>query len=204
MVRASTISSPTPLKSRGGGGDSEIITTDGVVLSRVAIGQYVGTGTSRKVDLVIPFKPKLVFLYSNYYGSSSTWNYLYEVSPDDLVTRKSATDYSFDDKINYHTANYSFSAFADSYYLTGVYMDSVMGIINISSYSPSGFSRVTMHVYALAKMEYQEQSNTCSLSVVEHQLTTSNSNVSNKVVAKTTYAMAYNLRGMKYYWIALG
>ena len=197
---------PYASKIAGGGGDSEIITTDGVALSRVASGQYVGTGTSRKVDLVIPFKPKVVFLYSNYYGSdsTSTWKYLYEVGADGTVTRTSASGYNFDDKINYHTENYSFESYADSYYLTGIYVDSAMGIINVSSYSPPGFSRVTMDVYTLAKMEYEKQSNTCSLSVIDHQLTSSTTNVSGKVLAQSTYAMAYNESGIKYYWIALG
>ena len=174
------------------------------MLSRVASGQYVGTGTSKKVDLVIPFKPKVIFLYSNYYGSDSTWHYLYEVGADGTVTRTNASGYNFDDKINYHTANYSFGVYANSYYLTGIYVDSAMGIINVSSYSPSGFSSVTMDVYTLAKMEYEKQSNTCSLSVIEHQLTRSTSNVSGKVVAQSTYAMAYNASGIKYYWTALG
>ena len=192
----------------GGGGATEIIAQARAGLSQIATGSYVGTGSGYTVNISIPFKPKAVFVYSNYY-EPITGQTMYSYS----TYKISDAGKEYIGKDVYKNELFPTMAFmpiqsfqsplgggGNNYFLLGGYIDGVKWPVDHISYNVT--SRVNIIGYAVRELSYDESSGLCSLSVVEYQVGNVGSSYGDKLSFQTSYAKAYNTNGSLYHYIA--
>ena len=172
------------------------------------MGSYVGTG-SNYVDLQIPFSPKIVYVYSNYYekrlyGSSAIGCLIDANDRKTMMTYEELNNFP---TINLTLQNYRYGNNSDSYYLGGVYMPDANIITSRGSYMPRGSSSsVSVDYYAVRQLLYDEGTKICRIQISEIQSTSAKTSSlkQEEFSYQTESIITNNSSGLTYNYIAFG
>lgn len=210
-----------------GGGATEIIAQARAGLSQIATGSYVGTGSGYKTDLVIPFNPTIIYVYSPYIYPKNTYDLLYSMFCNNVFSYiderllyvgdngggvgKELQGLANNDFINFAITpeyvavmNRSGGSLGSTASVNGLWVNSYKVLYGSGTYTQKTYS---IRYYLARTMSYDDSAGVCSLRSVEYQWNDAWSSVSSfqqYFVSHLSTKDAMNIQGCRYNYIAIG